>query len=283
MSPSASGIDELLFGRFGVGRERGGPVGQSLDSFFARTLARSSCRDFRVEPVEDGLFDLIVATALCASSKSDLQQASIIEIASPEQRAGVAALVPGLAWLRTAPRLVVVCADAHRYEAIAELHGIAIENGDLEGFFNATVDAALVLQTLILAAEAAGLGSCPVSGLRHQAAGLSRLLALPARVMPIAGLALGHPRHPPVVKPRLPRSLTVHLDRYAKPDVGKTIRSYDLLRSKAQEPGGATARPWSEERSIHHDPTKSALFHAFVVSTGFDIGVAEEDPAERHP
>src|SRR6267154_2578354 len=67
------------------------------------------------------------------------------------------------------PSFLVFCGDAHRLERIGELRGHANENGKLEGFFNAAIDAALVLQTFLLAAEIAGLGCCPISVIRNHA------------------------------------------------------------------------------------------------------------------
>ena len=41
-------------------------------------------------------------------------------------------------------------------------------NGTLEGFFNASIDAALAMQTMILCAESSGLGVCPISVIRNE-------------------------------------------------------------------------------------------------------------------
>jgi len=52
-------------------------------------------------------------------------------------------------WIGTAPVFFVFCGDARRLERIGELRDHPEHNGRLEGFFNAAVDAALVMQTLI--------------------------------------------------------------------------------------------------------------------------------------
>ena len=56
------------------------------------------------------------------------------------------------------PVFFVFLGDARRLQRIGELRGKPVRNGTLEGFFNASIDAALALQTMILCAESAGLG-----------------------------------------------------------------------------------------------------------------------------
>src|SRR5467141_3303730 len=78
------------------------------------------------------------------------------------------------------------------------------ENGKLEGFFNAAIDAALVLQTFILAAETVGLGCCPISVIRNHAEEVAAVLCLPDKVFPVAGLCVGYPAAAGHVSMRLP-------------------------------------------------------------------------------
>ena len=96
----------------------------------------------------------------------------------------------------------------------ARCAAIPQDNGALEGFFNATVDAALALQTCILAAETLGLGTCPISVLRNRSRRSSAILELPDKVFPVAGLCLGYPAQPGFISMRLPLAATVHIDRY---------------------------------------------------------------------
>ncbi len=76
---------------------------------------------------------------------------------------------PAMPWIGESPVFLVFLGDARRMERIGELRGLPADNGILEGFFNAAVDAALAMQTFILAAESAGLGCCPISVLRNEA------------------------------------------------------------------------------------------------------------------
>lgn len=64
-------------------------------------------------------------------------------------------------------------------------------NDHLDLFFNAVGDAAIALTTCMRAAEAVGLGCCPISELRNHAARVGERLTLPARVIPFADFCIG--------------------------------------------------------------------------------------------
>ena len=176
-----------------------------------QVLMRRTHRRYAERPVPEPLLRLLLGTAFSASSKSDFQQASVIWVRDRQSRDRLAALVPDMPWVGNAPEFLVFCGDAHRLERIGELRGHSNENGRLEGFFNAAIDAALVLQTFILAAETAGLGCCPISVLRNHADAVADILGLPDKVFPVAGLCVGYPAAAGHVSMRLPLEATVHI------------------------------------------------------------------------
>ena len=112
-------------------------------------LERRSHRRYADRPVPDALIRLLCHAALSASSKSDFQQASLIEVRDPAKRAALAAPFPAMPWIGDAPRFLVFLGDARRLERISDLRGHPQSNAGLEGFFNAAVDAALALQTFV--------------------------------------------------------------------------------------------------------------------------------------
>ncbi len=115
-----------------------------------QVLMRRTHRRYAERPVPEALVRLLLGTAFSASSKSDFQQATVIWVRDRQSRDRLAALVPDMPWIGNAPEFLLFCGDAHRLERIGELRGHINENGKLEGFFNAAIDAALVLQTFIL-------------------------------------------------------------------------------------------------------------------------------------
>ena len=64
-----------------------------------------------------------------------------------------------LARLVDAPLLLVFCGDLRRARLVCELRGHAYAQNTRDSFLNAAVDATLAMQAMILAAEAAGLGT----------------------------------------------------------------------------------------------------------------------------
>lgn len=266
-----------LTARFGFDLDLGGEAEEN--SWLRQVLLRRTQRRYDSRPVPESTVRLILAAAFSASSKSDFQQASVIRIEDRGQRDRLAALIPDMPWIGTAPVFLVFLGDARRLERISK-H--PVENGTLEGFFNATVDAALALQTCILAAETVGLGACPISVLRNHANAVGDILALPDKVFPVAGLCLGYPAQPGFISMRLPPEATVHLDRYDDRGVAEAVDAYDRRRDarhsikdrqKSPEVFGAAAfYGWSEDKARQATSPEGAGFAAWLGAHGFDLG-----------
>ncbi|MGH7045701.1 MAG: nitroreductase family protein [Stellaceae bacterium] len=225
-----------------------------------RMLLRRTHRRYAQRPVEKGLLRLLLGAAFSASSKSDFQQASVVHVAERGRREQLAALVPDMPWIGTAPEFLVFCGDARRLERIGELRGHKQDNGRLEGFFNAAIDASLVMQTFILAAESAGLGCCPISVIRNHADAVATILELPDKVFPVAGLCVGYPAADGFVSMRLPLAVTLHTDHYDDTGLAEAIAAYDRRRAQRYTPpreqqrapdrfGYADFYGWSEDKA----------------------------------
>ena len=193
---------------------------------------RSVCRRYKPDPVPEALVRLLCATALAAPTKSDLQQATIIRVADPARRSAITSLLPGSPWLAAAPELFVFCADGWRFRRIFEKKKAKFVNEHLDAFFNASVDAAIVLGAFVSAAELAGLGTCPISQIRDHVAKVDELLELPDWVVPVAGLARGYPEAKEPLSARLALSATVHTDRYDTAAVERELEAYGARRGK---------------------------------------------------
>jgi FMN reductase [NAD(P)H] len=155
MSAYADAIER----RFGDGGPSGDGVAEN--DFIRRVLSRKTVRRYSDAVPSDSLLDLLVAAALSTSAKSDFQQASILRVSDPAQRAAIGRLFPSMPWIAIAPVFFVFLGDARRLQRIGELRGRPVRNGTLEGFFNASIDAALAMQTMILCAESAGARCLP--------------------------------------------------------------------------------------------------------------------------
>jgi len=262
----------------------GGPSAEGVadNEFIRRVLARKTVRRYSATMPEESLLDLLVAAALSASAKSDFQQASILRVADPAKRSAIGALFPAMPWIGTSPVFFVFLGDARRLQRIGELRGKPVRNGTLEGFFNASIDAALALQTMILCAESAGLGVCPISVIRNEIDKVAAILALPDLVFPVAGLCLGYPQGEGYVSLRLPRRATTHGDRYDDSALAQAIDDYDRRRDarhsipKEQhrsnaEFGEAAFYGWSEDKARQAAKAEGAAFPPYLRSHGFSF------------
>jgi FMN reductase [NAD(P)H] len=273
-----SACSDAIARRFGDS----GPSGEGAEDndLICRVLSRRTVRRYSERmPIEE-LLDLLVACALSASAKSDFQQVSILRVRDKESRAAIGKLFPAMPWIGIAPVFFVFLGDARRLHRVGEMRGKPVENGTLEGFFNASIDAALAMQTMVLCAESAGLGVCPISVIRNEVDKVSAILGLPNLVVPVAGLCLGYPQGEGYVSLRLPRSVTTRSDRYDDSALPAGIDEYDHRRHalhaipKEQhrsnaEFGEAVFYGWSEDKARQAAKAEGAAFPSYLRAHGF--------------
>jgi nitroreductase len=278
MSASQSGkaIADALQHRFGETFA----VDESLPGLdeLARLAARRVHRRYTGGTVDPKLLRLLCACALSAPSKSDLQQADIAILEKPEQNA-IADLIPDQPFIRTAPALLVFLANGRRLPEISRMRGKPFPNDHLDQFFNAAVDAGIVLSAFIAAADAVGLGTCPISVIRDHSAKVSEMLKLPQRVIPVAGMCIGWPSEKGHISARLGLETTLHEGRYDEGDLAARIDAYDKRRAaihpyKPRDParwGDVPFYGWSEDKARQYGVPQRADFGAFVRKKGFNL------------
>ena len=275
---SAERINAALTERFGAAPlvDPGLP---GLDEL-ARQAEHRAHRKYSARPVASELLRLLLACALSAPSKSDLQQADIVQVADRGKIKAIADSIPDMPWIAQAPVFLVFCGNNRRIRQIGEWRGKPFANEHLDHFMNAAVDAAIVMASFIRAAEAVGLGACPVSHVRNHPRELSRLLALPDAVFPVAGLCAGYPAEAGRISPRLPLEVTVHVDRYDEAGVKEKIDAYDRRRHAlapyrrqrfADRYPDTAFYGWSEDKARQYSVPEREDFGAFIRSTGFSL------------
>ncbi|MBY0610565.1 MAG: nitroreductase family protein [Beijerinckiaceae bacterium] len=280
----ATALDALtnaLHDRYGSSARPGGESdAESLTPELLRILKRRTVRSYADREVPDALIGLLLAVAFSASSKSDFQQASVITIKDADKRAAIAKHFPAMPWIGRSPVFLVFCGDARRLERIGSLRGKPQTNRNLEGFLNASVDAALAMQTFILAAEASGLGCCPISVIRNQMPIVADILGLPDGVFAVSGLCVGYPDGKSYVSLRLPPSITLHTDVYDDAALPDVLDRYDAEREarnptpreKQRSPerfGYAPTYGWSEDKARQAAVPEGAAFAEHILKTGF--------------
>jgi nitroreductase/FMN reductase [NAD(P)H] len=271
-------LEKILAARFGAMEEIAPEANQSAT--LARMADHRSIRRYTDKPVGENLLRALAAVALSAPSKSDLQQADIVIIADPAKRAALAALLPDNPWVGAAPGFAVFCGNNRRQRRVAALRGHDFANDHLDAFFNAAVDAGIVLSAFITAAEAIGLGTCPISAIRNHADAVAELLALPQHVFPVAGLCIGWPDEAGTISPRLGLASTVHVDTHDDGNLDAQIAEYDARRNAAKPYatrrrddlfGAAQPYGWSEDKARQYAQPERKGWGRFVRAKGFTL------------
>jgi nitroreductase len=254
VDPSLSGLEEL-----------------------AEIAGHRTQRRYLDKPITPELLRLICACALSAPSKSDLQQCDILVVRDDATRRRIADLIPDQPHIAKAPEFLVILANGRRLKHIAQMRAKPFPNDHLDQFFNAAVDAGIVLATFLRAAGAVGLGCCPISVIRDHAAEVSALLRLPERVIPVCGLCVGWPSENGHISPRLGLDCTLHVDRYEDNELASRIDAYDRRRAavhgyRPRDPARwqeASFYGWSEDKARQYGVPQRADFGAFVRAKGF--------------
>jgi len=229
----------------------------------ARIAAHRVHRRYLARDIAPDLMRLLCACALSAPSKSDLQQADILVVRDKVKIHAIANLLPEMPWIGETPVFLVFLANGRRLPQISKIRGKQFPNDHLDLFFNATVDAAIVMTTLLRTAEAVGLGCCPISVIRDHAAII---------------MCVGWPAEKGGITPRLSLNTTVHEELFSENFF--EVDAYDQRRAATRpyrnqrEPerfGRGEFYGWSEDKARQYAVPLRADFGAFVRAKGFNL------------
>lgn len=273
-------LDVLWRGRFAL--ENPALEGEAADPAVEKLLAHRTQRLYTDEPVPAAILDTLLAAALSAASKSDLQQVSMIRIRDRAIRERIGALIPAMPWIVQAPEFFIVCGDNRRIRRVCELRGLGFANDTMDAVLNATIDAAIAMQTMVCAAEIMGLGCCHISHVRDHVDTIADMLEIPAHVFPIAGLCLGYPAREGFISVRLAPSATVHVDRYDDSGLAGDIDGYDRRRDaryrippekykQTERFGTPGFYGWSEDKARQMAVDDRSTMRAYLEKAGFAL------------
>jgi nitroreductase len=146
--------------------------------FIDVVTARTSVRSFREQPVEEEKITYTLECARLAPSAVNKQCWRFIVIKNKETIEQIAKTSVINRWLKTAPVLIVCCADPTE----------SVTNNSIDYY---TVDAAIAFEHVMLAAADVGLGSCWIAGFHEEK--LKKILEIPKRIRVVALTPLGYP------------------------------------------------------------------------------------------
>lgn len=181
-----------------------------------------SIRKFTEEALTDEQREAIWEAGRAASSSSFMQSTHIIRVTDADKRAALCEVAANQKYVRTAAEFWVFCIDYTR-------HRLAFPEAQLdwtEAMIIGSVDAGIMAQNCLLAAESLGLGGVYIGSLRNDTARAAEILELPSLTFPLFGLCLGYPAQDPMYRPRLPLDTLVSENRYRPLDPAK-LAAYD--------------------------------------------------------
>jgi nitroreductase len=168
--------------------------------FFDVIQRRYSVRAYKSDPVDEAKLAQVLEAARLAPTAANLQPFRIV-VAHVKGREAELRRVYGPSWFVQAPLVICAC-------------GVPSQGWvrEADGVNYTTVDVAIAMDHLILAAADLGLGTCWIAAFDVPAA--RQVFGLPPGVEPIALTPLGHPADQPDRKERRPLAELVRYERW---------------------------------------------------------------------
>src|SRR5262245_43672610 len=98
-------IADLIQDRFGLPTQAGAALPAA--GTVALILAHRVQRRYKPDPVTDETLEIVLAAALSAPSKSDLQQVAIVIVRDRAKQALIGSWIPDMPWIADAPLFMI--------------------------------------------------------------------------------------------------------------------------------------------------------------------------------
>lgn len=163
---------------------------------------RRSVRAFRTEPIApDQLKALVLEAAIWAPSGGNAQTWHFGLITRPDLIGKIKMISPGM--LGQPAAVIAICQD---------MGEVRRKGSDLAVNALSWMDTAMAAQNLMLAAHAAGIGTCAIASFHAKA--VQKILGLPEGIVPQLLVSLGYPSQSP--KPPSRRTEVLWLNEYTE-------------------------------------------------------------------
>ena len=180
-------------------------------------LSHRSIRKFKDQSISDETIGQLVNVARSASSSNHLQCISIIRVTDSSLREAIKGCASDQEYIKSAAEFWVFCIDFNKHKQICPEAQLDYTEVLLIG----AVDAGIMAQNVLAAAESLGLGGVYIGALRNDIEKVGELLGLPPHTVPLVGLCLGYSAQDPPLKPRLPQDLMFFENQYQMLDQAK--------------------------------------------------------------
>lgn len=238
-------------------------------------IQRRTIRRYEREAITPEVMDFIYDAIRNTPTSYNGQQFSVIDIDDQELKLKLYEII-GQKQIKTCSHFMLFCADYHKISEIADAKGIDMPEfaHTVDGVIVGVCDATLAMMSALVAAESAGMGTCPIGYARTAAPeAVSRLLKLPEGVFVVCGLAIGVPRELPDLKPKQSRELMIHHNIYRQDNLVPELLDYDreVIHYNATRSGTKTDNDWAAHIISYYREAMSYHMLDALRRRGFDV------------
>ncbi len=241
-------------------------------------LNHKSVRTFQDRPVDEALVKRLVRCGQHSATSEFIQSYTVIHITDRKLQETIYEEVANQKTLLRAPTLLIFLADVNRLLRASAMNGRTAPESYLEAtetFLMASVDTAIMAQTVSIAAEMEGLGCTYIGGIRNNLDRLSRLLKLPEGVYPLFGMVMGYPAEDSgeMAKPRLPLEVVYKENYYDTDGDEEALKRYDeVIRNYyINRTGGERNETWTQQMSDFVEKPQRPALRRVLKEQGFKI------------
>lgn len=237
-----------------------------------RTVRRYSEKAVPAELLRD-----MLEAAMQAPTTGGMQVYSAIVTTRADLKKALAPCHFNQPQVEQAPVVITFCADFNRFVKWCEASDAVPGYDNFQSFMTATLDAVIFAQQFNTISEMNGLGCCYLGTTTYNAEEISRVLGLPARVVPIVTLTVGYPADEPAMTERIPAESVVHMETYhdyTSADIRAAYEAKEALpvnqRYVKENGKSSLAHVFTDVRYTREaNETFSAKFYDFIAEAGF--------------
>lgn len=183
-----------------------------MDNYFSQ---RHTVRAFTEQDVPDTLIREILAQAAQAPNTGNMQLYSVIVTRNVTQKNALAPAHFSQPAFTGAPVILTFCADLNRFIKWCKANNADAGFDNLQSLVAAAIDTTILAQQFVTIAEKDyGLGTCYLGTTTYNPDVISRILELPALVVPVVTLSIGYPAAVGTASDRLTPEAYLHLEKY---------------------------------------------------------------------
>ena len=197
-----------------------------MNKYFA---ARKTTRSFSDKDIKDSTIKEILEAACRAPTTGNMQLYSVIITRDPDKKANLAPAHFSQPAYMNAPVILTFCADFNRFTQWCKISNADPGFDNIQSFVAAALDTVILAQQFITIAEMEGLGTCYLGTTTYNPDKISKVLELPALVVPVITVALGYPEGKQADSDRL------NIDSFVFNEKYKTFGENELKRIFAEK------------------------------------------------